>query len=127
MPTACTVAYKAASSPGSPQAAIQLADSLTRFNSNGAANRLVMASPTAMRPEAGAFTTASGVRSPMLMASPAKPLKSAKVTAQSATGTCQGPTNWSRCVRPPTVRSPMVMRNRLEATVGWLRTAMAAF
>ena len=42
------------------------------INSNGAANKLVMASATAMRPEAGASSDASGVRSPMLMASPAK-------------------------------------------------------
>ena len=46
----------------------------------------------AMRPDAAALMAASGVRSPMLIASPAKPLKSASVTAQSATGTCQGPT-----------------------------------
>ena len=95
-PTALTVAYKAASSPASPHAAIQLADSFTRDNSIGAASRLVMASATAIRPDAGALMVASGVRSPMLMASPAKPLKSARVTAQSATGTCQGPTIWSR-------------------------------
>ena len=73
MPTALTVSYKAASSPGSPQAAIQLADILTRGNSMGAASKLVMASATAMRPEAAALSEASGVRSPMLMASPAKP------------------------------------------------------
>ena len=73
MPTACTVRYSAASSPGSPQAAIQLAESLTRESSMGAASRLVMASATAMRPDAGASSTASGVRSPMLMASPAMP------------------------------------------------------
>ena len=74
MPTAFTVAYSAASCPGSPQAAIQLADSLTRGSSIGAASKLVMASATAMRPDAAAFTAASGVRSPMLMASPPKPL-----------------------------------------------------
>ena len=118
MPMALTVSYKAASSPGSPQAAIQLALSLTRANSMGAANKLVMASATAMRPEAGASSAANGVRSPMLMASPAKPWKSAKVTATSATGTCQGPTIWSRWVSPPTVRSPMVIKKRLEATLG---------
>ena len=73
-PTARTVSYSAASSPGSPQAAIQLADSFTRGSSIGAASRLVMASATAIRPEAGPSTAASGVRSPMLMASPAKPL-----------------------------------------------------
>ena len=74
MPTARTVSYNAASSPGSPHAAIQLHDSFTRDSSKGAASRLVMDSATAMRPEAGASTEASGVRSPMLMASPAKPL-----------------------------------------------------
>ena len=72
-PTARTVSYSAASSPGSPHAAIQLALSFTRGRSIGAASRLVMASPTAMRPEAGAFSAASGVRSPMHMASPRKP------------------------------------------------------
>ena len=81
-----------------------------------------MASAIAMRPDAGALSAANGVRSPMLMASPANPLKSAKVTAQSATGTCQGPTIWSRCVSPPTARSPIVTKNRLLATVGWLKT-----
>ena len=51
-----------------------VADSLTRGSSMGAASRLVMASATAIRPEAGASSAASGVRSPILMASPAKPL-----------------------------------------------------
>ncbi len=75
MPTACTVSYSLASSPSTPQAAIQLADSLTLPRSlTGAAARLVSASPMAMRPEAGALITASGVRSPMVMASPARPL-----------------------------------------------------
>ena len=36
-----------------------------------AARILVMASPTASRPEAGALSTATGVRSPMAIASPA--------------------------------------------------------
>ena len=73
MPTALTVSNSAASSPASPQAAIQLALSLTRDSAMGAANRLVMASATAMRPLAGALMAASGVRSPMAMASPRKP------------------------------------------------------
>ena len=38
--------------------------------------------------------------------------------AQSATGVCQGPTIWSRTLMPPTLRSPMVMRNCLLATLG---------
>ena len=74
MPTAVTVSYRAASSPGSPHAAIQLQLSFTRSSSIGAASRFVIASPTAIRPDAGASSAASGVRSPMLIASPAKPL-----------------------------------------------------
>jgi hypothetical protein len=74
MPTARTVSYSAASSPGSPHAAIQLQLSLTRDKSIGTASRLVIASPTAMRPDAGALMAAIGVRSPMLIASPRKPL-----------------------------------------------------
>ena len=61
-------------SPGCPAGAIQFADSLmSLISSMAAAAILVTASPTAMRPEAGASRLASGVRSPMLMASPAKP------------------------------------------------------
>ncbi len=70
-PTARTVAYRSASSPGSPQAAIQFADNRTSVSwRTSAAAMLVMASPTAKRPDAGAFSTATGVRSPMAMASP---------------------------------------------------------
>ena len=71
MATARTVSKSAWSSPGWPAAAIQLADS---FTSSSAAMRalamFVIASATAMRPEAGASTSASGVRSPIAMASP---------------------------------------------------------
>jgi hypothetical protein len=71
MPTAFTVSYSAASWPGWPQAAIQLADSLmSEMSAIGAAAMLVIASPTAMRPDAAASITASGVRSPIDMASP---------------------------------------------------------
>src|SRR3546814_5358020 len=44
----------------------------------------------------------------------------------SATGTCHGPTIWSRQDSPPTVRSPMVMRNDLLATVRCRSTRYAA-
>ena len=72
--TADTVSYSAASWPGTPQAAIQLADSLMfSRRATSAAARLVRASATAMRPEAGASSMAMGVRSPMDMASPRKP------------------------------------------------------
>ena len=71
--TARTVSKSAASSPGGPAAAIQLADSFTsdRSRTRAAAARLVSASATAIRPEAGASMAASGVRSPMANASPA--------------------------------------------------------
>ncbi len=57
-----------------------------------AAARLVIASPIARRAEAGPSARATGVRSPTAMASPVTPSNPAAVTAQSATGTCQGPT-----------------------------------
>ncbi len=125
--TAFTVSKRAASSPGDPAAAIQLAESLTRdSDSTGAAARLVRASATAMRPEAGPSRTARGERSPIAKASPEWPSNDSSVVAQSATGTCQGPTIGSREQRPPTVRSPIVTRNVLSATVGWRRTRRTA-
>ncbi len=117
--TARTVSKRAASSPGAPAAAIQFADNFTRVKPvTGAAATLVSASATAMRPEAGASITASGDRSPIANASPAYVSKPRSVVAQSATGTCHGPTIWSREQRPPTDRSPIVMRNVLSATAG---------
>jgi hypothetical protein len=71
MPTARTVSKSFASSPGWPAAHIQLAESFTSpMAAIGAAAILVSASPTAMRPDAGPSMRASGVRSPMAMASP---------------------------------------------------------
>ena len=53
-PTARTVSYSAASSPGWPAGAIQLAESLTSARLRiPAAARFVIASPTAIRPDAG--------------------------------------------------------------------------
>ena len=83
-----------------------------------AAARLVSASPTAMRPEASGEITAIGARSPIANASPRVSRKPASVTAQSATGTCHGPTKGSRAHSPPTVRSPIATRKVLLATVG---------
>ncbi len=57
-----------------------------------AAAMLVSASPTAIRPEAGASNTASGARSPIAIASPVYTSKLVVVTATSLTGTCHGPT-----------------------------------
>ena len=73
-PTAATASYSAWSSPSKPAAAIQFADSTTRESpSMGAAARLVSASATAMRAAAAGSMTASGGRSPIAIASPAKP------------------------------------------------------
>ena len=71
IPTAFTVANKAASSPACPAGAIQLADSFKLLISSiCAAAILVMASPIAIRPLAGALIKAIGARSPMANASP---------------------------------------------------------
>jgi hypothetical protein len=71
MPTARTAAYSAASSPGSPAAAIQLADSLMAGRSaTSAAAMLVIASATARRAAAAASSRATGGRSPIAIASP---------------------------------------------------------
>jgi hypothetical protein len=71
LPTARTVSNRAASSPGWPAAAIQLADRrMSEMSFTAAAARLVTASPTAMRPEAAGSMRAMGLRSPMAMASP---------------------------------------------------------
>ncbi len=94
--------------------------------SMAAAAILVMASATAMRPEAGALNAASGVRSPIAMASPVTPSKPESVIATSLTGTCQGPISWSRALSPPTVRSPMCIRKPLFATAGKRSTRYTA-
>ena len=99
---------------------------MSAIDATRAAARLVSASPTAIRPDAGASSTATGVRSPMAKASPRRVLSPIAVTATSATGTCHGPTIWSRAVRPPTLRSPIVMRKDLSATVGRRITRYAA-
>ncbi len=72
IPTASTVRYNFSSSPGDPAAHIQFADNLMSLICLIlAAHILVIASPTAMRPDAGPLTRAKGVRSPIAMASPA--------------------------------------------------------
>ena len=91
--TASTASNRFASSPGSPQAAIQFADSTIRsMLATSATAMFVSASATAIRAAARASSTASGVRSPIAIASPVQAWKPLNVTAQSATGTCQGPT-----------------------------------
>ena len=70
-PIARTASNSAASSPGWPAAAIQLADSLTwPSGPMAAAARLLSASPSAMRAEAAGSISASGGRSPIAIASP---------------------------------------------------------
>ena len=71
IPIAFTDSYNLASSPGLPQAAIQLAESFTSSKRRmSVARRLVIASPTAILAAAGASITANGVRSPIDIASP---------------------------------------------------------
>ena len=73
IPMAFTVWYSFSSSPGWPAAHIQLADILISDSfSMLAAAMLVTASPTDIRPEAGALIKAIGVRSPIAIASPTK-------------------------------------------------------
>ena len=119
MPTASTASNNAASSPEAPIAAIQFADKqMSSILSTLAAAILVIASPMAMRAEAALDKIASGVLSPIAIASPVYPENPEAVTETSATGVCQGPTIWSRATSPPTERSPMVIKNFLLATVG---------
>ena len=119
MPTASTASNNAASSPEAPIAAIQFADKqISSIRSMLAAPILVIASPTAMRADAELDKIASGVLSPIAIASPVYPENPEEVTATSATGVCQGPTIWSRATSPPTERSPIVIKNFLLATVG---------
>jgi hypothetical protein len=71
MPMAFTMSNRPASCPGCPAGAIQLALKRTSDScSMGAAARLVMASPMAMRADAAGSSSAMGVRSPRAMASP---------------------------------------------------------
>ena len=86
----------------------------------------VTASPTARRADAAASMSATGPRSPMLMACPPLESKLKAATATSLTGTCQGPTICSWVIKPPTLRSPIVIRNFLLATAGRRRTRSIA-
>ncbi|KAJ0163110.1 hypothetical protein CTA2_3501 [Colletotrichum tanaceti] len=132
MQMARTASYRPAPSPGWLTAAIQLADSFTRSSwpRKSAAPRLSRLSATAMRAEAAGEMRASWGFSPMAMTSPVRALEprlnEVAVTAQSATGVCQGPTIWSRTERPPTVLSPMVMRKDFEPTAGMRKTRSVA-
>ena len=126
-PMASTASNRRASSSPCPQAAIQFADrrisdSFAMF----AAAMFSTDSATAIRALAAAFSSAIVGRSPIAIASPVVASKPVAVTATSATGVCHGPTIWSRTVRPPTVRSPMVIRNCFDATVGSFSTRSAA-
>ncbi len=126
-PRARTVSYRSASSAGSPQAAIQFAESLMSPSARtSAAAMFVIASPTAMRPEAGASSSAMAGRSPSAIASPVAPEKPEVVTATSLTGTCHGPTSGSRLIIPPTLRSPIVTRKPLSAIAGSRRSRSRA-
>ncbi|KAG4220497.1 hypothetical protein PC116_g31024 [Phytophthora cactorum] len=96
-----------------------------------AAARFIKLSATAIRADAAGDIKARVGFSPMAIASPClvftPMLKDVAVTATSATGVCQGPTIWSRAVRPPTVRSPIVIRNDFDPTAGIQKTLCRAF
>src|SRR6266576_1241155 len=129
IPIVLTASYNAAPSPGLDAAHIQLALSLMReISPTFAAIRFVNDSATAMRAEAAALSNATGVRSPMDMASPVLTSNpyDVLVTATSATGTCHGPTIWSLVTRPVMLRSPIVIRNDLDPTEGRRRTRSIA-
>ena len=83
---------------------------------------LVMVSPIAMRPDAGPSINANGVRSPIAIASPVVESKPDVVTAQLATGTCQGPTICSRATIPVIERSPMVIRKAFAGNCRQINT-----
>ena len=92
--TALTVSYNACFCASVSMDDIQFAENLMSLIFSTEADKiLVMASPTANRPEAEGFKVATGVRSPIAMASPRKELWSLIVTPTSLTGICQGPTN----------------------------------
>src|ERR1700761_7363548 len=85
-------------------------------------------SATAMRAEAAGEIKARRGFSPMAIASPVLiPCSNeVAVTDTSDTGVCHLPTIWSRAVRPPTVRSPIVIKKDLEPTAGRDNTRLTA-
>ncbi|CUS13025.1 unnamed protein product [Tuber aestivum] len=88
-----------------------------------AAAKLRIDSATAIRADAAGEMRARVGFSPIAIASPVTDSSDSEVavTATSATGTCQGPTIWSRVTNPVTVLSPIVMRKLLEPTLGSLQ------
>ncbi|KAH3684827.1 hypothetical protein WICPIJ_004180 [Wickerhamomyces pijperi] len=110
---------------------IVLADNLTASKDlTSAANKLIRDSATHNLAEAAAEIKAMVGFSPMAKASPVEMIESPKevaVTPTSATGTCHGPTIWSRSIKPVTVLSPMVIKKLLEPTAGKWRTRDKAF
>ncbi|KAH3660887.1 hypothetical protein OGATHE_005219 [Ogataea polymorpha] len=94
-----------------------------------AARRFRRDSATHILAEAAAEIRAKVGFSPIARASPVDTTSSPRevaVTPTSATGTCHGPTNWSRSTKPVTVLSPMVIRNDLDPTEGSCNTLLNA-
>ena len=88
IPMLSTVLNRLASSPSSPQAHIQLPESLIfSIEPIYAEDIFVIASAMARRPDAGASITATGVLSPIAIALPVCALKECIVNPTSETGT----------------------------------------
>ena len=116
---ASTPFLKAKSSIFSPEAAIQFADTwIWSIPTIGAETILVSASAIAIRIDAAGLLIAKVGFSPIVTTSPEKSVNERKLIEKFDVGTCQGPTNWSLAVMPPTVLSPIVIKNDLHATVG---------
>ena len=116
-PMAAHASYSAAPSCGSLAAHIQLAEHLASSSDvMRAAARLVMASATARRPMAAGDTRPLSGCSPMDDATPRASKCDSATTAQSASGMCSGPTHCCRATSPPTARSTLLVRKRLEPT-----------
>mmetsp|Transcript_80009 Transcript_80009/g.214132 ORF Transcript_80009/g.214132 Transcript_80009/m.214132 type:complete len:415 (-) Transcript_80009:1264-2508(-) len=121
--SASAQSYMAAPSPGSLAAHIQLPSHLTSASAVTLAHtRLVSASATDMRALAAGDSRPLMGCSPMAVAPPVTGCPSGvsmvwAMTAQSASGVCSGPTHCWRAMSPVTLRSTLLVRNRLDPTV----------
>ena len=114
---ATAASYSAAPSPGSLAAHIQLPEQRTSSSALTCAHtRLVSASPTLMRAMAPMSTSPLIGCSPMAVAAPVVARWLCAITATSATVSCSGPAHCCCAMRPVTLRSTFVVRNRFEPT-----------
>mmetsp|Transcript_28976 Transcript_28976/g.67107 ORF Transcript_28976/g.67107 Transcript_28976/m.67107 type:complete len:252 (-) Transcript_28976:1820-2575(-) len=129
---ATAASYSAAPSIGSLAAHIQFPEHLTCDKSvKGAKTRLVSVSPTVILAMAEGESRPFRGASPTDVAAPGTgaPVGVNSVCAMQATsdkGRCSGPTHCCRAIKPVTLRSTLVVRNRLEHTEGSRRTRSTA-